>query len=816
MDGSEKPSQTDARYLLRAAPHGCLVIAWAYVVFSPFTIIITIAWVSLFVVTVAILALPRALVNGCGSSARYHAAAHTAWLLLALCLQTPRTFGLLSAQAEKAVYTGARAALDYILPPTMRPKPGELGTGTVIDEDGAGSARGSGDLGPDGLNDKPQDHEDKVSLGAGWLLFSVPISLVFGLPVYAVLAPWPYIRALLNREMWQSLYLDAWCDSSARVLLVGGRVLASRQGKFEPAHVIQVAEDDWFPDEKLQNNQIFKMAANVKFDSDSKIVERLPGKMLKDFRWFNTRSLLLLLLVLPTALLIGIGLGIQESSLAGLSGYVIFCGLWNGGLGFVFLCYIYFKRFNFRAKAVHSKNDAEGLVEFWETFPALEQGAAAAVGLISFMGGVAALCRTLVDPPGTITLVTSAVAFPYYVFGPLLLVYIGGDHCRRVLLLSCYEVGQTVIIACGGDGLCIEKSLDDGLNSNVQGLSFLEGKLALFEEDDATIKLRETELRAWKKTPGVSIIEAPERHPSNFDELSIMRGLATIFCREEYNQDEEGKYKFEFKPEDTDSQREHVCRTYDEIIKNLDKGLVSEVGEYRLANPKFHELSNLRMHAATAVPSKGARAIIRRVLTLTDGKLCDEMIQHALGEPMRSYQRRHTHDGRLENKERRYKPRARGFGPFNIAAYEAKEAEKGIQSGVKAVAGATILDRLVAIQLESVPGSGRFDGSIKFVPAAYLLPSWEPEAAAVDRALKEATAKGVKTSGFGPCGFGSKPTDAASVAESLALERYKRRLARIYVVDLKNFIDGLEPGLWWYRVAILVSENPLKVFLSCR
>mmetsp|Transcript_31147 Transcript_31147/g.69951 ORF Transcript_31147/g.69951 Transcript_31147/m.69951 type:complete len:712 (-) Transcript_31147:220-2355(-) len=137
-----------------------------------------------------------------------------------------------------------------------------------------------------------------------------------------------------------------------------------------------------------------------------------------------------------------------------------------------------------------------------------------------------------------------------------------------------------------------------------------------------------------------------------------------------------------------------------------------------------------------------------------------------------------------------------------------------VNAGKDALTGEQILSWTVAIQLESERGSGRFDGLIKFVPVSFLNPSWEPDAAVVDRALTKATVQGKRTPGFGPCGYGSKPVDSASVAEGLKLHRYQRKLSRLSLVDLRGFIDGLEPHLWWYRVAILFEGVLLTVIAA--
>ena len=358
---------------------------------------------------------------------------------------------------------------------------------------------------------KPQDPQTNVAKGKIWVVFSAVVTIVIGLPAYLVLAPWPYVRALLNREVFRLVYLDAWRDSSANILFAGSPILALRHGKFEPACVTQTSKDDWLPDEKLQNNQIIKVVADVKFNSDGAVLERMPGKTLKDPRRFNTRSLLLTLLLVPSAVLIGFGFLLRESSIAA---YFMFSGLWNGGMGLAFLAYVFFKRFSYNSKAMITEEPVDGLVEFWATFPALEQGAAAAIGLISFMGGVGSIARTLVNPPGVISLVLSLASFPYYVFGPLILVYVGGDHCRRVLKLTFYEVGQTVTIARRHPrGKFVESNEDDD-DEFPWGAEWLPPI-----DDDELRKLKKTEFRRWDQSAARAVIEAPEKHPRKPPEL---------------------------------------------------------------------------------------------------------------------------------------------------------------------------------------------------------------------------------------------------------------------------------------------------------
>ena len=65
------------------------------------------------------------------------------------------------------------------------------------------------------------------------------------------------------------------------------------------------------------------------------------------------------------------------------------------------------------------------------------------------------------------------------------------------------------------------------------------------------------------------------------------------------------------------------------------------------------------------------------------------------------------------------------------------------------------------------------------------------------------SAKGKTNGGFGPCGFGAKPADAASVGKALALTEFKRKFSRISASGMTSFVDGLEPTIWWYRAAVL-------------
>ena len=121
MDNAEEASPSDIKYLLRATPHGCLTIAWAYIVFSPVIIVITIAWTTVVGAIVFLSALPwllGAYAVGAEGSVWLRVFASAAHGLLELCLHAPRAleypFGLLSAEAEASVRKSAHGVIDYM------------------------------------------------------------------------------------------------------------------------------------------------------------------------------------------------------------------------------------------------------------------------------------------------------------------------------------------------------------------------------------------------------------------------------------------------------------------------------------------------------------------------------------------------------------------------------------------------------------------------------------------------------------------------------------------------------------------------------
>lgn len=174
-----------------------------------------------------------------------------------------------------------------------------------------------------------------------------------------------------------------------------------------------------------------KSSYNLRRVSDGRTIMNVPPDRIVSDLPRSTRALILILFLGPCVVLIPLGLLLLDVS------YLPFgLGLWNGAIGASFLLALFFKRLEAESKILEG-NTLDG---FWVKYPSQEQGFAIVVSLVVYMSGVSVLSQQYFYPDYSSTRFIAIVLGAWYIFGPLIAVYLGGRHCRRVLYLSSAQV----------------------------------------------------------------------------------------------------------------------------------------------------------------------------------------------------------------------------------------------------------------------------------------------------------------------------------------------------------------------------------------
>ena len=124
-------------------------------------------------------------------------------------------------------------------------------------------------------------------------------------------------------------------------------------------------------------------------------LDRVPAWRIAPQLKVCTRTLLLSLLLVPSLFFIVVGVAIGSVSDIGTG--VISFGLWNLIVGCIYFCYVSLKRAFLQDKVLRTASPQEALEAFWQELPGYEQSVSVLVGLVSYMGGIATICKALAD-----------------------------------------------------------------------------------------------------------------------------------------------------------------------------------------------------------------------------------------------------------------------------------------------------------------------------------------------------------------------------------------------------------------------------------
>ena len=138
---------------------------------------------------------------------------------------------------------------------------------------------------------------------------------------------------------------------------------------------------------KLPYDQFLDSDFDISFPDLDFSVSHVPAWRIAPTLIVSTRTLLLLLLTIPSAIFIIAGLVIESLGRKSVGTAVLSAGVWNLAIGFIYCCYVEMKRTYLLDKINRTTSPQEALDVFWAKMPGYEQSASVLIGLISYMSG---------------------------------------------------------------------------------------------------------------------------------------------------------------------------------------------------------------------------------------------------------------------------------------------------------------------------------------------------------------------------------------------------------------------------------------------